>query len=279
MRIQRLAGGLAGWDDPPAAVGESGRVTSRKAHGGKTIYGARIGILMLDSAFPRVPGDAGNALTWPFPVIFKVVRGATAREVIHQRGGTLRQAFLDAAAELVREGADGITTTGGFLSVFQRDLAEHVPVPVAASSLMQIPLVRALLPAGRRVGVLTVHGGRLGPDHLAAVGADPATPIVGTEGGRELTRVLIGNEAELDLALAEQDVLAAGAEMLRRHPDVGAFVLECHNMAPYARVLAHVFGLPVYDVHTLVTWFHAGIAPRDFGPPGAGPLPRGWRER
>ena len=85
---------------------------SRKAFAGNTVYGARVGILTLDTAFPRAPGDVGNAATWPFPVLYKVVRGATVREVVHEKGGKLRQAFLDAAAELVREGADGITTTG-----------------------------------------------------------------------------------------------------------------------------------------------------------------------
>ncbi len=255
-------------------------MTLRKAYGGKTGYGARVGILMLETKWPRMPGDTGNALTWPFPVLYKVVRGATARVVIHERGRGLGQGFLDAAAELVKDGADGITTTGGFLSIFQKDLAAHVKVPVASSSLMQIPLAQSLLPPGRRVGVLTVQGERLGADHLTGVGADPTTPIVGTEKGREFTRVLLNDEMELDYALAEQDLLDAGDEMMRKHPDVGALVLECHNMAPFSRMLANAFGIPVYDVYTLVTWFHAGLSPRDFGPPAAGnPAPRGWRER
>jgi len=252
---------------------------SRRAFGGKTVYGARVGILMLDTAFPRVPGDTGNADTWPFPVLYKVVKGATAREVVHEKGGTLRQAFLDAAADLVREGADGITTTGGFLSVFQKDLAAHVGVPVASSSLMQIPLAQSLLPPGKRVGVLTVQGERLGPDHLKAIDVDPTTPIVGTERGTELTRVLINNESEMDYEAAEKDMLQAAEELLRRHPETGAIVLECHNMAPFSRCVARTFRVPVYDVYSLVTWFHAGLSPRDFGPPGSGPGYADWRER
>jgi Asp/Glu/hydantoin racemase len=252
---------------------------SRKAFGGKTVYGARVGILMLDTAFPRAPGDTGNAATWPFPVLYKVVKGATAKEVVLERGGTLRQAFLDAAADLVREGADGITTTGGFLSVFQKDLAAYTGVPVASSSLLQIPLAQSLLPAGKRVGVLTVQGERLGPHHLRAIDVDPTTPIVGTEKGTELTRVLLNNETELDYGRAEVDMLQAGEEMMRRNPDVGALVLECHNMAPFSRLLARTFRVPVYDVYTLVTWFYAGLAPRDFGPPGSCEGPHDWRER
>nr|WP_288853200.1 aspartate/glutamate racemase family protein [uncultured Acidovorax sp.] len=252
---------------------------SRKARGGKTVYGARVGILMLETKWPRVPGDTGHAATWPFPVLYKVVKGATARVVVHEKGKGLGPAFLEAAAELVREGADGITTTGGFLSIFQKELAAHSGVPVASSSLLQIPLVQALLPPGKRVGVLTVQGQRLGADHLAAAGAPLDTPIVGTENGREFTRVLLGDEMDMDYALAEQDVIAAGYEMRDRYPDVGALVLECHNMAPYSWRLQNELGIPVFDVYTFVKWFQSGLEPRNFGYPSTSVPEYGWRER
>lgn len=252
---------------------------SRKARGGKTVYGARVGILMLETKWPRVPGDTGHAATWPFPVLYKVVKGATARVVVHEKGKGLGPAFLEAAAELVREGADGITTTGGFLSIFQQELAAHAGVPVASSSLLQIPLVQALLPPGRRVGVLTVQGQRLGPDHLAAANAPADTPIVGTENGKEFTRVLLGDELEMDYAQAERDVLEAGHTMCRRHPEVGALVLECHNMAPYSWRLQNELGIPDYDVYTFVKWFQSGLEPRNFGYPSSSVPEYGWRER
>src|SRR5439155_16963653 len=167
---------------------------SRIAHGGKALYGARVGILMLETRFPRIPGDMGNALSWPFPVLYKVVPGASPHRVVFDKAAGLLDAFLDAATELVRLGADGITTTCGFLSLYQRELAAHVGVPVATSSLMQIPFIERLLPPGRRVGVLTVSAANLSEEHLRAAGADPATPVVGTDGGGEFTRVLINNE-------------------------------------------------------------------------------------
>lgn len=254
-------------------------VISRHAKGGKTVYGARVGILMLETRWPRVPGDTGHAATWPFPVLYKVVKGASARVVIHEKSRGLKQAFLDAARELVREGADGITTTGGFLGILQNELADHAGVPVASSSLMQIPMVQSLLPRGKKVGVLTVHGSRLDADHMKAVGAPLDTPIVGTEGGREFTRVLLGDELEMDYEKAEQDVVDAGHELVRRHPDVGALVLECHNMAPYSWRLQNELGIPIYDVYTFVRWFQSGLEPRNFGYPSSSTPPYGWRER
>src|SRR5215475_7829577 len=170
----------------------------RVAHGGKALYGARVGILMLETRFPRIPGDMGNAATWPFPVLYKVVPGASPRRVVCDRADGLLDAFLSAAEELARLGADGITTTCGFLSLYQREIAAHVGVPVATSSLMQIPFIERVLPPGKRVGVLTISAGSLTEEHLIAAGADPATPVVGTDNGREFTRAIIGDEERLD---------------------------------------------------------------------------------
>src|ERR1700751_4420110 len=182
---------------------------SRIAHGGKRLYGARVGILMLETRFPRIPGDPGNGLTWPFPVLWKVVPGATPDRVVRHKSVGLINAFLYAAAELVRLGADGITTTCGFLSLYQRELAAHVGVPVATSSLMQIPFIESLRPKGKRVGVLTVSAANLTEEHLHAAGADPATPVVGTDGGSELTRVMINDEERLGVAAGEAGNLAS----------------------------------------------------------------------
>jgi Asp/Glu/hydantoin racemase len=142
---------------------------------------------------------------------------------------------------------------------------------------MQVPLVQSLLPQGKRVGVLTISAATLSPDHLRAAGAPSDLPVVGTDEGREFTRVILGDEPELDVAAAEQDILDAGDRLIERHPEIGGVVLECTNMAPYARALSERLKLPVFDVVSLVTWFHAGLAPRDFGPPASGP--RAWDER
>ncbi|MBS0639459.1 MAG: aspartate/glutamate racemase family protein [Acetobacteraceae bacterium] len=235
------------------------------ARGGKAIYGAPLGILMLEARFPRIPGDMGNAETWPFPVLYRVVRGASPEKVVLDGAAGLLPDFLDAAAELVRDGAEAITTNCGFLSLFQAEIAAHVGVPVATSSLMQVPWVQAMLPPGKRVGVITVSAQSLTPRHLAAAGVPPDTPFVGTEDGREFFRVLIlAEKQDLDIDLACQDILQAGRRLILRHPDIGAIVLECTNMPPYARTLQAELGLPVFDIYSLVTWLRAGIRPRGF---------------
>ena len=238
------------------------------AKGGKALYGAPLGILMLDARFPRIPGDMGNATTWPFPVLYRVVRGATPERVVLNAAAGLLHDFLAAAEDLVADGAEAITTNCGFLSLFQAELAAHVRVPVATSALIQVPWMQAMLPPGQRVGIITVSAQSLTPRHLTAAGVPADTPIVGTEHGREFFRVLVrGEKQEMDIALAAADILDAGRVLVSRHADIGALVLECTNMPPYAFALRERLGLPVFDIYSLITWLHAGLRPREFGVP------------
>ena len=230
------------------------------ARGGQAVYGAAIGILMLEARFARVPGDMGNALTWPFPVQYRVVRGASPERVVLHRAEGLLPAFLGAAADLVAHGCKAITTNCGFLSLFQRELASHAGVPVATSALMQVPWVQATLPPGKRVGVVTISAGSLTHAHLAAAGAPSDTPVTGCEGGRELFRVLIrGEQEDLDTTAAEADVVDAARALVSAHPAVGAIVLECTNMPPYAAAVREATGLAVFDSVTLVNWLWGSV--------------------
>ncbi len=235
------------------------------ARGGKALYGAPLGILMLDARFPRIPGDMGNAATWPFPVLYRVVRDATPEKVVLQGARGLLPVFIEAARDLVQQGAEALTTNCGFLSLFQQELAQAVNVPVATSSMLQVPWVQATLPPGKRVGLVTVSGSTLTPAHLAAVGVPADIPVAGTENGREFFRVLIKAEAEdMDVDAAREDVVDAGRRLCAAHPEIGALVLECTNMPPYAAALEAAVRLPVYDIYSMITWFHAGLRPRAF---------------
>ncbi len=237
-----------------------------KAQGGKAVYGASVGILMLEAQFPRIPGDMGNALSWDFPVHYKIVRGASPDLVVRQGATGLLPEFITAAQELVADGVDGITTNCGFLSVFQTDIAAAVGVPVATSSLMQVGMVNALLPPGKRAGILTISGSTLTPAHLEAANVPADTPIGSTEGGTEFTRAILGNELELDVEAACHDNVQAALDLQAWHPDLGALVLECTNMVPYARAIRAATGLPTFSIHSFVSWFQAGLTPRGFDP-------------
>ena len=233
-----------------------------KVVGGKSIYGAAVGILMLEAQFPRIPGDMGNAQTWPFPVLYKVVRDASPDRVVRHQAQGLYENFLNAAQELVADGVDGITTNCGFLALFQDDLSAAINVPVASSSLMQVPLVDRILPGDKRAGILTISPSTLTQEHLSKAGCQADTPIGGTPENGEFTNAILNNLLELDVDLARQENIDAAKSLLNVNPQLGAIVLECTNMIPYAADIRNATGLPVFSIYNLINWFQQGLQPR-----------------
>jgi Asp/Glu/hydantoin racemase len=232
--------------------------------GGKTVFGASVGILMLETQFPRIHGDIGNAATWPFPVQYRVVRGATPDAVVRHDPRLLVEKFIAAGRDLVDMGCDGITTNCGFLALIQDQVKTALGVPVATSSLMQIAPVQALLPAGQKVGVITISKASLTREHLAAAGAPEDTIVVGTDAGRAFTTGILDDHPSLDFEACRLDLLDAAASLVTQNQRIGAIVLECTNMVPYAAEIRKLTGLPVYSIYSFVTWFQAGLMPRRF---------------
>jgi Asp/Glu/hydantoin racemase len=232
---------------------------------------ATLGIIMLDTAFERFAGDIGNPKSFPFPVLYRTVPGATAAAITTLNDDTFLAPFIAAAEALISDGADGIMTSCGFLALYQRKLAECLRVPVAASALLQLPLIECLLGGQRRVGVLTFDAQTLGPKHLAAAGAAPDTPVAGLAKYSAFRRAILGDARADSFSVRESDAVDAALRLTGEHPNLGAIVLECTNFAPHAAAIHAATGLPIYDAMTLAHWFYAGLRPRDWQQTGTKP--------
>jgi Asp/Glu/hydantoin racemase len=210
---------------------------------------AMLGLLMLQTRFPRPLGDVGHPQTFAFAVRRTVVQGATPERVVRVNDAVMLQPFISVARELVAQGCDAISTSCGFLALWQQELQAALPVPVWSSALLQLAGAQDL---GRHCGVITIEAARLGPAHLRAVGADPATPVEGITPGSALHRTLLQDLPTLDSVDARAQVLAAAQRLLTRHPGIDTLVLECTNLPPYAPDLRTATGLPVLDIVTLL---------------------------
>lgn len=207
-----------------------------------------LGILMLDTQFPRPPGDIGNLQTWAalgIPVQMHKVQGASPAKIVREADPRFVQPFVDAARAMQAQGAALITTSCGFLAAYQDLLASSVDVPVVSSSLLQC----AQLP---RPGVVTIAAASLTPRILAAAGVPEGTPVQGVAPEGEFARRILGNELEMDIAQAERDVVAAAVALCQAHPQLESIVLECTNMPVYRDAVARATGLPVHDVVSLL---------------------------
>ena len=222
----------------------------------KPMSNGPLGILMLDTRFPRIVGDIGNAQSFDFPVIFRRMEGIGAADAVttHPDRPRVLAALEANARALVAGGAVGLSTSCGFLALYQDDLSAASPVPVATSALLHIKQL-----AGKRVGVVTASARNLTPAHFAAVGAPTDTPFVGLPEGSSFAKTFIGNATTLDRDQVEREVVAAARDLVARHPFIDTIVFECTNLPPYKNAVQDAVGLPVFDVLDLLNGFHAGL--------------------
>lgn len=224
-----------------------------------------IGILMLETVFPRIPGDVGNPETFPFPVLYRVVKGAVPDRVVRDADPQLIRLFSDAAADLEHAGVKAISTSCGFLAIFHRELVNAVNVPMFTSSLLQVHAAQAIIKKNQKVGILTASEQSLTHEHLAGVGIDSyQTAIVGMDESKEFSAVFIGGKETIDVEKCRQEMVAAARSLIASHPDVGVIVLECTNMPPYARDVQAATGLPVFDVVTMINTAYSTVVKQEF---------------
>lgn len=218
-----------------------------------------LGVLMLDTNFPRPRGDLGNVESYPFPAIIRRVRGATPENAVHRPDNRIVEDFIEAGRGLAADGAVGIVTTCGFLARWQGEIAAALSVPFAASSLIAFPTIARTLPAGRSLGIVTYSGTSLDRAVLAGAGIAGDPPIEGIDPTGHFACVIKEEERTLDARRMADDVVDAAKRLIARRPDLGAILLECANMPPYAERLRDEIGLPVFDPLSLAIAFRAGV--------------------
>ena len=235
--------------------------------GGRAIYGEAIGIMVLNTKFPRVPGDIGNATTFNFPVRIRMVSGATAQRIVQENDETLLPEFIQAAKELEAAGVRAITTSCGFLITFQEALSRAISVPIFTSSLLQVPMVSRMLPKGKRVGILAMDSRRLAKDHLRSAGiTDEPVVVMGAEEAPEFYNIYENPSAimEIDPERIEKAVVAMVKHLVQKNPDVGAIVCEGINFAPYAAGVQEATGLPWFDIVDLTKWVYSAVVKKRY---------------
>lgn len=232
-------------------------------YGGYASYEQDIGILMLDTTFPRLCGDIGNATTFPFPVRYKVVSGAFPARVVPEQDNSLLPHFIAAARELEQAGVKAITTSCGFLAIYQNELAACVKVPVFTSSLLQIPLIEAMLPPNRTIAIVAANGQTLSERRLVESFSRNKTThsIFGLEASEEFYSVFVRQRTTLNLNRLTHELTQVAEQVKLRAPQAGAIVLECTNLPPFRHLFQQVTGLPVFDIVSLTHLIAAGFLP------------------
>lgn len=224
-----------------------------------------IGILVMDARIQRIPGDAGNPATFPFPVLLQTVHGATLTRLIRERDQSLLTPFVEAGWDLVRKGAKALTTTCGFMILFQDELAQEFPVPVFTSSLLQLPFIERTLRPSDRIGVITADAGNLTPEHVSRAGGSmDRITVAGLENQPRFKEAIFEGIGRIDAKGVESEVVAQAKRMVAGDERIAAILFECANLPPYAAAVQAAVGLPVYDFSTMVRHVHAALVRAPF---------------
>lgn len=229
-------------------------------------YGESIGILILDAAYPCVPGNVGNASTFDFPVRYKVVKNASIDRLLKQRDPSLLVPFIEAARELQEEGVKAVTGACGFMALFQRQVAHALDIPVFLSSLLQVPFIYQMLPRGRKIGIISADSSALTSEHFSSVGISPDIPLVfgGMQNQVEFRDAVLLEKGTLDSAQIEREVVEIAEQMVSRDPDIAVIVLECSDLPPYAAAVQAAVNRPVFDFITMIQYVHSSLVRRPF---------------
>ncbi|MGW7518219.1 hypothetical protein ACWGJ2_21785 [Streptomyces sp. NPDC054796] len=247
-------------------------IWSRKQH---LAYGMGLGIMLVDDVYPGFPGDMRNPSAYPFPIQYDVVRGIGFDELIFERDKSACVEPVIASARRLQDlGCRAVAAECGYFAYFQRTVADALDVPVFMSSLLQAPLARAVVGAHRTVGLMVAFRDHLTGGHLEAVGIAPddhaGYPVTGiVESGHCPTLVRLYNEPDpakrhAEYAVVEREVVTLATEFRDQHPAMGALVLECGAVQPFARAVQRHLDLPVFSWGTLLDYAYGVVAHRDY---------------
>ncbi|KUK41994.1 MAG: Glutamate racemase [Thermovirga lienii] len=229
----------------------------------------RIGILCWEAGqSPRgleqletLKGNSTNPDTYDFPVRFCKVKGANIETILENPCRKVMERMIEEAQKMVKEGVKAITTSCGFNAIFQRELADSLDVPVFTSSLLQVPMVFHTLGRNKHLGVITAKKAALREEHLRAVGITSEMPveIFGMEECPEWNKIFIAPNEDVDLDVIREEVVSTAVKAVKENPKIGAFVLECTDLPPFAQRIREVTGKPVFDFVTLVNYINSAI--------------------
>ncbi|MEP0520036.1 MAG: aspartate/glutamate racemase family protein [Hyphomicrobiales bacterium] len=221
----------------------------------------QIGILMLESQFPRLRGDIGHPDTFNPRALVKIVTDATPKRVVHENAEGLVGRFIKAAQELQMQGATLITTSCGFLVLHQAKLQNAVDIPVVSSSLLAVPdALRELKLKGLRPAILTISKSSLSAEHLSAARINEDIPINAPKLNGAFCTSILKNQSYMDAAAAREEVIDAAKKMIADHSKIGAIILECTNMPPYANEIALICKVPVLSLTNLLPHCASGLS-------------------
>lgn len=222
-------------------------------------YGHEIGVLLIACLNPFPPGDVGNAWTYNYPVLYETIYDVTIDSLVNKGDRSMVEAVIRAAKKLRDYGVRAITSDCGYMLLFQKEVAAALDIPVMLSSLLQLPFIASTLAPGASIGVICANKERLMPSLINEAYPIQSRPlhIAGLEDAPAFRHAILDENGSLDSDAVEKEVVDRAVRLVEEHPDIGAILLECSNLPPYAAAVQQATGRHVFDFITMIDYMQA----------------------
>ncbi|MBS9338160.1 aspartate/glutamate racemase family protein [Fructobacillus sp. M2-14] len=224
--------------------------------------GYTIGILAPNLDYEKTVGNVANANTFDFPVLYEIVD--IDLELLFKGDASLNETIVSAAKKLEEAGVRAIIGACGFFAHFQDVLKNNVNIPVFTSSLLQVPLIESSLASDQKIAVFAANGENI-KKALSATGNHNVDRYVLVDVTQldEFSPIRYGvktlDNHALEVALAD-----LAKKTVEADPSIGAVLLECSDLPPYAKAVQEKTGLSVFDFNTLINFVHQAVDQRHY---------------
>ncbi len=226
------------------------------------IAGNAIGIIAINLIYPKLPGNVANATTFAFPVDYEVID--LEIEQLFEADLRAVEQIVEAARKLEARGVRAIVGACGYFANFQHQVQAAVNIPVVMSSLAQLPLISVSLRVDQKVAVLVADIKGATPALLENVNAKSNNVIFVDIGSLPEFHAIRYGETSLDNGALQRALIWRTQEVVKDHPEIGAILLECSDLPPYAAAIQASIGLPVFDFITLINWLHQSLCQQPY---------------
>ncbi len=209
------------------------------------------GLMQLET----MPGNSTNLKSYPFPVKLVHVEGANVETIItHPSKEVLARMIKIAKTLAAEDGIQAISTSCGFNAIFQKELAEALDIPVFTSALLMVPFVQNMIGKDKTVGVITANKSALTKEHFHACGItdDMHVEVMGLENAKEWSKIFDRPDEKFDIEAVSKEIMGVAENGVAQHPEIGAIVLECTDLPPYAERIREAVNLPVFDYSSMM---------------------------
>lgn len=224
--------------------------------------GFAIGIIVVNLIYPKVPGNVANATTYPFPVLYQEVNFEI--EQLFRGDKSIKEKIIQAAQELEQRGVRAIIGACGYFAHFQQDVKEAVEIPVFLSSLCQLPMIKTGISEKKDILVLAASGDDLDDTLLKKVGTDSSRLVIQNIGSLDSFASIRFGKTSLDNGKLMDDLCELVEHIRKQNPNIGAILLECSDLPPYAKAIQAVTGLPVFDFNTMIDLVYHSVVQRTY---------------